>query len=311
MSKKANSFVVGLFVLGAATLFVVGLLLFGSSSLFEDTRKVVSFFEGSVKGLRVGAAVNFRGVKIGQVVDVQLHINHDNEKVMIPVIMNIYANKVVEVGKKPEQEGQTLERMVDRGLRAQLDMESFVTGILAVNLDYHEGSEKRLVGLKAGMMPGKMKEYIEIPTRPSVIEKISSALEDLPLSELVEDFRVVIARVGELLESEDTGMLAKTLAETLEEFSKTLKAGRKLMINLDGIVVPVSDDARVALKQARVALKEIEKTFGATSEMLADGSDSRYELRELVKSLHQASDKVKDLADYLERNPDAILRGKR
>ena len=72
MSEKKNSFLIGLFVLGAAALLLTGVVLFSSANFFAEKLKVVSFFNGSVKGLQVGASVTFRGVRIGQVEDLSL-----------------------------------------------------------------------------------------------------------------------------------------------------------------------------------------------------------------------------------------------
>ena len=72
MSKKSNPTVIGAFVVGAVVLLAVGVSLFGGAQLFAPKSIVVTYFEGSVKGLRIGSNVLFRGVRVGFVSDIQL-----------------------------------------------------------------------------------------------------------------------------------------------------------------------------------------------------------------------------------------------
>ena len=306
MSKKANSFLIGLFVIGAGLLFAGGLILFGSGDYFEKKFTAVAFFDGSVKGLRAGAAVNFRGVTIGQVDDIQVRMDVNDQSVLIPVFMTIRPEKVVEMDgqKRPVTgTGESLDRMIKKGLRARLDLESFVTGILNVDLNYYEDTELRLVGA--------LPDYIEIPTIPSQFEKLSSMLDELELDELASDIRQVIKKVDELLSSDETGEIAVRLGESLEQLTLTLASGRELLESIDGKVDPVVSDLRATLQQTEKAAKSAEETFNATTDILSDDSEGRYELRELIKNLRGASVKIKNFADYLERNPDALIRGKR
>ena len=159
MSEKKNSFLIGLFVLGAAALLLTGVVLFSSANFFAEKLKVVSFFNGSVKGLQVGASVTFRGVRIGQVEDVRIQLSSD-KTLRIPVIMTIFPEQVSEIGNNNKHIFKSnklaLESMIDRGLTAQLEMESFVTGVLSVNLDFKAKSNKKLIG--------SFPDYTEIPT---------------------------------------------------------------------------------------------------------------------------------------------------
>lgn len=306
MSKEANSFLIGLFVIGAVFLFAGGLILFGSGDYFEKKFQAVAFFDGSVKGLRVGAAVNFRGVTIGQVDDIQVRMDINDKSILIPVFMTIRPDKVIQLDgqKRPlTGNGEMLDRMIDKGLRARLDLESFVTGILNVDLNYYEDAELRLQGV--------LPKYIEIPTIPSQFEKLSNMLDQLELDELVTDIRGVIQKVDEFLSSEQNGEIAVKLTTALDELTKTLGSARGFIENVDGSVKPVVKDLRATLQETEAAAKSANETFEATSDLLSEESEGRYELRELIRNLRGASIKIKNFTDYLERNPDALIRGKR
>src|SRR5512143_1986566 len=94
MSKKANKTLIGAFVVGAIALIIAGVVIFGSGKLFAPVRKFVMVFAGSVKGLNVGSAVIFRGVKIGAVTDIQLRVDPKNMTAVIPVYVEIDPRKI-------------------------------------------------------------------------------------------------------------------------------------------------------------------------------------------------------------------------
>ncbi|MEE8506260.1 MAG: MlaD family protein, partial [Kiloniellales bacterium] len=181
MAKKADPKKIGAFVVGAAVLVVVGLVVFASGQFFAKTRTFVLFFESSVGGLNVGAPVNFRGVRVGSVKDIVLRYNLGDDSLLIPVYVEFEPGRI---------EGVDLERpksakqLIERGLRAQLGMQSFVTGQLSVEFDFHPGSPVRLAGAEI--------EYPELPTLPSdmaklkaTITRVAEKVSALPLEEII------------------------------------------------------------------------------------------------------------------------------
>ena len=106
MSKKANKTLIGVFVVAAVAMLVAAVLIFGSGKFFQKKHEYVAYFAGSVKGLRIGAPVIFRGVRIGEVQDIALHYYHQEFKFKIPVLIAMYPEKIVGIGMKfdPEEE---------------------------------------------------------------------------------------------------------------------------------------------------------------------------------------------------------------
>jgi paraquat-inducible protein B len=94
VSKQVNKTVIGAFVVGAIALLVVALVIFGSGAFFKLRPKFVLYFDTSVKGLNVGSPVNFRGVPIGAVTDVQLQFNVKDLKLKIPVFVELYPERI-------------------------------------------------------------------------------------------------------------------------------------------------------------------------------------------------------------------------
>ena len=146
MSKPASKTLIGVFVLGALALAVIALVIFGSGKFFERRITYVMYFDGSVKGLNIGSPVVFRGVKIGSVKDIELKADAKDFKVFIPVYVQVEPQKVTVIKGAPGQ-GQYIEELIKKGLRAQLEMQSIVTGQLMINVDFFPDKPARFVGL--------------------------------------------------------------------------------------------------------------------------------------------------------------------
>jgi paraquat-inducible protein B len=333
MSKQANTKLIGGFVVGAIVLVVVGVLLFGSGKLFSRQKKFVLFFEGSVKGLNVGAPVDFRGVKVGSVTDIKIVLDDKNLSLRIPVFIEINKEKVSFAGTESEikklvektKEAKTLVALlINEGLRGQLVMQSYVTGQLGVHLDLFPDKPLRLVGSELG--------YTEIPTIGSSLSEIAKTLQNIPVAEIAEKVSKTLDGIEKLVNSPD-------LAETIVALHQTVNAAHALLQNLDGQVKPLSTSAGLTLGEAKkmfadagrlareldgripgiaAGLDETIKTTGATMRgaskaidgMAGDNSPVRLEMIRTLNELASAARSLRVLADYIENHPEALLRGK-
>ena len=169
---RANPAVVGGFVVGAIALIVVGLLLFGGTGWFVQHNRYIAYFPGSVKGLQVGAPVDFRGVTIGEVTEIRVLYDPQKVSARIPVIMELDPTRIEITGRQGvETQPEDVERLIEAGFRAQLQSQSLLTGLLFVNLDFYPDKPPRLVG---GDEP-----YPEIPTIPSDLEQLQQTAGDV------------------------------------------------------------------------------------------------------------------------------------
>src|SRR5208337_4346120 len=165
MSKQANTKLIGGFVVGATVLIVAGILLFGSVKIFSHERQFVLFFNDSVKGLSIGSPVDFKGVKVGEVIDIKLILDRKDLSLGIPVFIKIdpgaisYGGsesammKMIEAKLKGHE--KFIQLLIDSGLRATLEMQSLVTGQLGIHMDFYPDTPIRLIGTEPG--------YTEIP----------------------------------------------------------------------------------------------------------------------------------------------------
>jgi paraquat-inducible protein B len=138
MAKKVSKTLIGGFVVGAVALIVAGVLVFGSGKFLQESYRYVLFFPGSLKGLSVGAPVLFQGVKVGSVIDITIEADADAQTSQIPVTMEVLPKKFKVVrGKRRSDPYESLAILIERGLRAQLQQQSFVTGQLMIGLDFY------------------------------------------------------------------------------------------------------------------------------------------------------------------------------
>jgi len=246
-------------------------------------------FRESVRGLTVGAPVDLRGVTVGEVSKIAITMEPASKKVAMAVGIRFYPERLRQRSQgasdqnKPIDSRKLLDTMVKNGFRAQLRSGSLLTGQLYVAMDFFPDSPLTRINWN--------KQPAELPTVAGMMEqfqtslmKIVQKLEKVPLEQLAGD--------------------ARTTVQTLDT---TLKSADKLLKNLDTSVVPelnfMLKDARTTLNGANKALGEVKATMSADSPLQVD-------LRDTLHELGRAAQSLRILGDYLERNPEALLRGK-
>ena len=269
MSKPVNKTLIGAFVLGAVALVVVALMVFGSGKFFSKKNTYVLFFDGSVKGLNVGSPVMFRGVKIGEVTKINLLFDTKNLTTVIPVYVEIDPKNFT---LPDENERSIIDKMgryvylqplIQKGLKAQLQTQSFVTGQLMINVDFYPDKPVTLVGLD--------KKYPEVPTIPTSLEQLTKTLQELNLEELYKKFM-------------------------------------NAMDGIDKIVnAPGASDS---LPSVRETLNQAEQTLASIQATLQGNAKLGYDMNTTLKEMNAAARSLRSLADYLDRHPDALIRGK-
>ncbi|KJS30266.1 MAG: hypothetical protein VR64_16255 [Desulfatitalea sp. BRH_c12] len=326
MSKPFSSTVIGLFVISAIGLLVAGVLVFGSGGFFKEKRNFVLFFEGSVKGLQVGAPVVFRGVEIGTVKEIIMRADLDTLDITIPVIIEIDRERFGISGNDKDRR-VNIRKLIEKGFRGQLGMQSMVTGQLMIEFDFLPGTPVRLVNADLG--------YTELPTLPSKLEQLADTIAELPIRKLFVTLNEAVEGVEKIMNAPEVKATLVSLksaaqgadrlmhhagdlvARTDKQIDPTVKSLRtvaddasSLLKNVDGELVSVaakiekvSDAATLAMKQGQATLKSIQGIAGDDSEMV-------YRLADALKELSVASRSVRLLAEQLEQYPDSIIRGK-
>jgi paraquat-inducible protein B len=325
MSKSADTRLIGLFVLGALALAVVLLLIFGGGRYFTSAKKYVAYFQGSVNGLNVGAPVKLKGVSIGRVTDILVQYDMEHNRVLTPVIVQIDLRKVTDIRedhKAPHP--PTLPELIDRGLRARLSLQSLVTAQLYVDVNFHPERPVQLAGTREVGLP-------EIPTIPSdreeienTIHKTLSEVRELPIKETFEAMLHSLRQIEHLLAAPETRASIGNLNRTLEDLQHLIR-------HVDGKVDTLSRDLDETVRDSRTLVKNLngrmlplletmERTLGAVTDTFthAQGTLSAVEdfgqpdseLSTALRDFSKAARSVRILADYLERNPQALIYGR-
>ena len=265
-------------------------------SIFERTytekRYYILHFNESIRGLTVGAPVEFRGIKIGQVVDIKAEFNLETFSPRITVLIETEPQRWATIGKTTMDQKQEIENLVAKGLRAQLKTGSLLTGQLFVDVDFHPEAPKAQI--KYGQ------NFPELPTIPAPLQIITARvnellnkLEKLPIEQMGKDLGDTLQNVKRLSES-------KQLLEAVQSLNETLQHTRQLMQNLDSNVAPAIGST---LDQAQKTLISVQGTLGKDAPL-------QHELRQALKELAEAARGIRILTDYLERNPDSLIYGK-
>ena len=330
MNKKISPAVIGAFVLGAVALIVIAILVFGSGRLFRQTRDFVLYFDNSVNGLRIGAPVKIKGVEIGSVKDIRFQLEK-NKELKIPVIIEIDLEKFISRGATQAVatavDREALNKaIVDRGLRGQLEMESLVTGLLFIALDFFPGTPINLVQRTDGDY-----KYPEIPTLPTTLEQAKDAVTRI-MNRLEEiDFKGLIASLDETVNGIKRTVNSQELEATIRSLQKTVPKIDEAVLSVRDLAVTLNDnskslaanleqtsiDARASMKQADKALEQATDTLKTAEAAVANvqtlsdpDSPIIYELGKSLREVSAAARSLRSLANYLDRNPSALIFGR-
>jgi paraquat-inducible protein B len=246
-------------------------------------------FRESVRGLAIGAPVDLRGVTVGEVSKINIELDPNRKEFAMPVEIQFYPERLKAryrakaKGNAPNGTRELLNTLVDHGFRAQLRSGNMLTGQLYVALDMFPKAP-----------PAKIDWHLnppEFPTMQNSLEQFQTALmqivqkiEKLPLDELAGDARQSIQRLDTTLKSADT-----------------------LIKNMDGQIVP---EARLVLEDARKSLDAVRGTMGNAKQVLSADAPLQRDMRETLRELNRAARSLRTLGEYLERHPEALLRGK-
>jgi paraquat-inducible protein B len=320
MGKRINPATVGAFVLGAVGLILAAVVIFGSGNLFRKTHEYVIYFAGDINGLRVGAPVKFKGVEIGQVRRIKLRleqqINFQTGKlradVRIPVIIELDEDKIVSHGGTQINldDPHTIPNLIREGLRAQLGSDSFVTGLLYVALDIQPNTPIQMVA-----PPGAPLQ--EIPAVPNTLEQAQAVA--IRIFERLDkiDFGAVFTQMTEMLDSVRQITTSPSLREainnsekTREQLDRALDSTQQALNTVNRQVPPLSSSLQKTSTSADAAAKQFKVTLGTVQTTIEPNSPINYQALQTLQDVSAAAHSIKELADYLQRNPSAIVRGR-
>jgi paraquat-inducible protein B len=317
MSEKPHTIAIGAFVIGAC-LITITIVLFLLGSGFGKKEKVVMVFDGSARGLNVGAPMALRGVKVGQVTDVDLVLDADTLEVVVMVEADFEESSIRYRGDPDAVQTQGL---INRGLRAQLNTQSLLTGLLYIELDFHPQSEVNL--------PPVDSPYLQLPTIPTNLERLAKKLQEIDISKLAGQLESISDGINSLVSSEEFQGLPADLTSTLDslrDLSSQLQeqlasTGPKLDTVLDETAATVSHAnmqlpklttlVEANLKVLEDAITSFEQGMSSIEGLASPDSATLYQLNNALQEMTRAGRSLQSLANTLEQQPESLIQGKR
>lgn len=341
MSRKADPKRVGLFVVGAFALGLASVFVFGGRNLFAPTERFVMYFEGSVAGLQVGAPVNFRGVRLGQVTSIGIIFEpaaQQDVRIFIPVVVDLDPSRIE--GLTMDDRGDT-DDMIERGLRAELGMQSFVTGQLSIEMDFKPSTRATLAKIDS--------RYPQIPTLPSDMEKLKASVtrladlaQELPLEEIASKIETAITATSDSVVqmSEAVNAVSGRISPLVDNVSATVSGIRQtvdeartrlsmepgevfriaadalgrlegLTDTVSGQIAPLAEGLEATLTQARTTLSTIDTAARDAGTVLQDVAGDfgpiSQNVQDTLISARQAIDQAQTLLDTLDRQAEPFI----
>ncbi|WP_310598679.1 MlaD family protein [Desulfobulbus sp.] len=332
MSKKANPTLVGGFVLVALALALAAVIVLGKIKFKDNRLRCVAYFTGSLYGLDAGAPVTFRGVTIGRVSAVQIDFDSRRNNYVIPVYLDIEQKSDL-TGKHrtdwgPEELRAMLRQMIGQGLRAQLKITSLLTSKLYIDLAFFPEAQVPQVAKEEGLL--------EIPTQPSGLEQITQKLEKLPLDEILHKTAAALDGISSIVNSKETRNMLASLDSTMDrvngllaradaEFPALAAELKKGLANFSTLSATATTFLRTADKEIPEASAELKhllsglnatagaltKTLHNIQQLTEKDSMFAYQVTASLREIERTAVSVRQLTDYLQQHPDALIFGQR
>jgi len=273
----------------------------------SHTRKLkfLMFFDSSVRGLSLGAPVEFKGIKVGSVLDVRLEFDSEDTSFRIPVLIEIELQRIIEKGNEGAGSTyRTLDKLVERGLRARLQTGSLLTSQLYVELDMHPGAPLNI--------SGEVTPFPELPTLATAnFGAITQSAENL------------LAKLNTI----DIKEIGSVVLDTIKSADRTLITADKTISNANAILtmpgIPAAvEDLQIALSNFKTIMQKVDGSniqeainaghlaLEKMNNLLEPSSPAQYNLIKLTGELEEMARSIRSLVDTLERNPQALIFGK-
>lgn len=311
MKSKVNPLAIGMFVLVAVAAAVTTVMVFGAAKFFADTEEAVSLFSESVNGLDVGAPVKYKGVLIGKVTAIR--ISAGSESVQESSVAVVYSIDLDMLRRKTRGNMANfhdwIESQIRDGLRAKLNYQSIVTGMLYIELDYLAEKDANF-SLEYGGL-----RYTEIPSAKSGLEELGKAVEKAVLNISQIDFRAIarnvnsaLTKVNEKLDAIDALGIGASVKSTLASADELLKNSNKVVS--DPAVKKSLEDLDALLLQGRSTLSNVDGLVDKLDAIVDPQSPFRFEMALLFRNINESMSSISNFMEYLQRNPSSILTGK-
>lgn len=321
MKNKISPAAIGMFVMAASIIAVAAVMVFGAAKFFSRTENFISFFSESVNGLDVGAPLKYKGVKIGKVEGIFISSSKNIKESSVSVVYSIDIDQLRrKTGTDFKDYSDWMDEQIAEGLRAKLNYQSIVTGMLYIELDFIADKGEKY-DLKYGGT-----RFKEIPAAKSGLSELAKGFEKTMADVAKIDFAAIgqnvhsaIVKVNEKLDGIDAKAISDSAVSALKgvdelarnkDVAESIKKLDALLSDSDVLV----NDARAELKKFSASgtsiMARLDEVLRNVNSVVAPQSPFRYQIAVLLKTMNESMSYISNFTDYLQRNPNSLLRGK-
>lgn len=321
---RANPTAIGSFLIGAVIIIVAGTAILAGNTWFTNRTTFVSYFKETVNGLEEGAPVKFQGAPVGTVSNIRIQIDERDKTFQVQVEYEIDIKSLrtqlgtyVNLSQQP-----VLDQQIKDGLRAQLQMESIVSGMLYIELSYRKDAKPPELEPRATKWP-------EIPTTPSlmaalgtgagsvvaevvkVLFKVNEMLAAIDMPEINAAVVASAHSVQRLVDAPELRAALKEVPNMTAQLNRTMARVDTLAATANAAIDPMATDLKGATKELHATLQSLRRTIDETQGLLSTDSGLGFGLEAALVNMKEATNALRQLMDAIERNPDMLLRGKK
>jgi len=303
MSRKANYFKIGAFVIIGLAIAVIGIVVFGAGKFFRHKIMIETYFDQSVQGLNVGAPLKYQGVQVGNVKEIGFAFNYYQTSYTYVVVRAEIQQELVgerkSLGRIPTEEERIsrIKELIETGLRLQLDSQG-ITGVAFLNLANLD--PKRFPPLKIDWEP----ESLYIPSAPGTITQITQAVENLTGTLETIDIKGMTDKVNQILVSTDKAIEDAQIPVIAKDVRELLDALENNSKRLDSILE--SQEVKQTLKNLSQTLENVNT---ASRKFNRFSSTQREELDRILEDIRATTENLRELTDTVKRYPSWFLFG--
>ena len=319
MSRNANPVTVGAFVFGTLILAFLMMLFFSGGSWWSKRDRYVLIYDSSIKGLNVGAPVTIKGVKIGEVTDIKARMYGDSLSIFNTVTVEIDP-ETLEREDNHEGGGELIDELIKRGLCAQLRLQSLLTGLLYVDVDFRPDKIAQIKNIKT--------DYKQIPTTPTDLEQLTRDLESIDIGQLGENLEQIVSGINSFVNDKSLQDVVKNIELALVAVRESADAVNLQAGRFGDAVIPLAEQGTTTIAELNRALPELtqkldatlgslqqtaaalEKTSSNATYLTSEDSPLLYRIESAATSVNSAAEQVRRLSETLEQQPEALFYGK-
>jgi paraquat-inducible protein B len=316
--SKNISFTIGAFILGVIVLLFVALLFFSGGRVFAKKDRIIMYFDGSVQGLQVGAPVKLKGVVLGEISDIQINFQNDDKTVLTAVTADLVMKRINSKGSTVDSEFFT--NAINNGLRAQLNFQSFLTGLLYVELDFYPDTPIKFYQLD--------NKYRELPTTATQFEVLSKSLANLDIEAMVTHIDELAIEITKIVKNGNIPATISNInraANAIEHTANTLNTHTAQLSNnieqtrqeLDTLLKQLNQHTPVLAQSLNQSLKALQDSLVAVNQSakalnntFSEDAPTINQLNATLKEISRSAQALRGLSDTLEQQPEALIRGR-